>query len=128
MVNTVTNISEREIELVHSIHLIERSKGSNNPDFVNLLNELGSFFEGRHEYTQAERIYRRSFKIMSNIESEERNIQRLRIRTICNLGRVLRAQGRYNKAEKAFFRALIIAARIFGAEHIEFARVLKYLG
>jgi tetratricopeptide (TPR) repeat protein len=119
MMNTVNNVPERETELVHSIRLTEESKGSNCPDVVRLLNELGSLYEWRREYSEAERIYRRSLSLINKIESEERNIQRLRIRTICNLGRILRAQGRYEKAEQEFFKALVIANKTFGPAHLE---------
>src|SRR5262245_27411245 len=95
MMNNINNLSEREAELVHLIRLIERSEESNCPDLVILLNELGSLYEERCEYMEAEKIYRRSLSLISKIESGERNIQRLRIKTICNLGRTLRALGLY---------------------------------
>ena len=127
MVNINKN-SERENELILNIQFMEENGATGCPEFVKLLNELGSIHEGRHEFSEAEQIYLRSSKAMNAVFDHGRNVQRLRIKTICNLGRVLRLQAKHVKAERIFFKALVIADQSFGPTHIEFARVLRHLG
>jgi tetratricopeptide (TPR) repeat protein len=121
-------ITKKENEMMQVLPIMEKTDKSNSPDYVKLLNKLGFIYEERCEYAQAEKFYLLSVKAMHKIGDEGRNIQRLRIKTICNLGRILYIQRKYTKAEHVFFKAFVIAEQTFGPAHIEFARVLKYFG
>src|SRR5215470_17653368 len=127
-------VGEAEELFRRSIALFEQVEGPDHPDVAAVLGDLGAVLEDRCDYQAAEECYVRAATITEAIEPEpkiyedDEDVARLRLRSLNNLGRIHRTQGRYAQAEPIIRRALNFAERTFGAESLEMSGALNNLG
>src|SRR5436853_3765441 len=103
-----------------ALRLLEAAEGTDSPDVANVINSLAAIYENRCDYHEAERLYERAVNIVQDLDGDE-DVERLRLQSLANLGRIYRMQGRYSSAEPLLLRALALAEGRFGGECFETA-------
>ncbi len=91
---------------------------------ASLLNEAGSYYQDRGQYTAAEPLFMRALSIVEEVlDANHLDVAR----SLNNLAVLYRNQGRYNEAEPLFMRALSIFEEVLGAEHPDVATSVNNL-
>ncbi len=90
-----------------------------------LSNRIGNFLHGRSQFAAAEPFYARALEIRERKLGEEHPDT---LRSLNNLGVVLRVLKRYDEAEPIYIKTLELRKLILGAEHPETLSSLNNLG
>jgi tetratricopeptide (TPR) repeat protein len=83
--------------------------------------------EERNELTAARRLYQESNRLLMHA-GRDRRVAALRVRSLSGVAATLRKQGRYEASEKIYRRALSLAERELGREHLDVSIVLNDIG
>ncbi|HEX8335131.1 MAG TPA: tetratricopeptide repeat protein, partial [Pyrinomonadaceae bacterium] len=87
---------EAEELFSRALDMLTESEGEESPDVANVLSSLGAVGEHRCDYAGAEGHYARAAAIMeAHADSDDEDVRRLRLQTLCDLGRITRILGRY---------------------------------
>src|SRR5215471_7291936 len=127
-------VDEAERLFRRALALFEQVDGGEHLDAAAVLGDLGAVLEDRCDYLAAEECYVRAatiteaIEVESKIYTDDEDVARLRLRSLDNLGRIHRTQGRYAQAEPVIRRALNFAELTFGAESLEVSGALNNLG
>jgi tetratricopeptide (TPR) repeat protein len=98
-----------------ALKMLEQAEGDNHPDVGRALNTLGAIYENACNYRKAGRCYRRSVRIMTHFSGDTtREIVRLRVQSLQNLGRINLMTGRFAKAEPLLRTSLATTEEAFG--------------
>src|SRR5215510_10144092 len=127
-------VDEAEQFFRRALALFEQVDGGEHLDVAAVLGDLGAVLEAQCDYMAAEECYVRAatitvaIEVESKIYEDDEDVAQLRLRSLNNLGRIHRTQGRYAQAEPIIRRALNFAERTFGAESLEASGALNNLG
>src|SRR5262245_9274608 len=94
------------------------------PVVVGALDRAAKHSVDRGDYVTAAALYRRAVAALAKAPSE-RSVHRLRAQSLGSLATLARIQGRYDKADRLFRRALAIAEEAFGPGDLGLAVLLN---
>ena len=92
-------------ESLRILDVCEQAIGKIHPHKPDVLNQIGLLFQDEKRYEEAEKSYRDSLKIRTEILVAEHPSIAL---SLSNLASILESQGKYDEAEKLFLEALNI--------------------
>lgn len=127
-------VDEAEGLFRRSLAFFEQAEGPDHLDVAAVLGNLGALLEDKCDYQAAEECYVRAAAITEAIEDDsqsyedDRDVARLRLQSLDNLGRIHRTHGRYAQADLVVRRALDFAEWAFGSESLEASGALNNLG
>ena len=84
-----------------ALALCEQEVGPDHPDVANILNTLAGTYEDQDNYAEAEQLYQRSVAIMEGLTGS-REVETIRVQSLCGLAGLYRVQGRYSEAESGW--------------------------
>jgi tetratricopeptide (TPR) repeat protein len=91
-----------------------RVLGSEHPDTLASVDNLGSVLESQGKYEEAEAMHRRALEGSEKVLGREHPDT---LTSVSNLGMVLESQGKYKEAEAMHRRALEVREKVLGREH-----------
>jgi len=115
--------SEAERVFERSLSLQEKALGPNHHDLAVILHNLATAHSNLGNETKAKALSERSFAILENLGVENAIL----IRPLNNRASSLRHDGKYQDAEVLYKRALAIAEKSFGPNHIDVALIITNL-
>src|SRR5262249_35683114 len=87
--------------------------GESDPRYQAALRNLATFYRQRHNYAEAESLYRRAVAV----SEKDQETQRETATSLNELGLLLQEQARFSDAQAPFERALVIRKQIYGPNH-----------
>ena len=118
----VEQLRSRFIELTNKAR---EENGPESPEYIVMLNELGTLERGQYSFDAAEKYYLEALKASEKNGGETNGDYAT---TLNNLAGTYRMAGRYSKAEECFFHTLEIYRKTIGEEHMLYASALNNLG
>ncbi|MFN0152193.1 MAG: tetratricopeptide repeat protein [bacterium] len=118
--------AESRAHLEAALRINEARLGGDHADLAPILSWLGLIaIQGEGDASKAEALQRRAIDATVRSSGEDAAILSSRY---VNLGWVLETQGRFDEADSALSRALVLARDGYGPEHYKTGRCLNYLG
>ena len=108
-----------------SLQIIKEVQGELHPNYVTLLNNLGSLYKTQGNYPAAEQYYLESLRIRKEVLGENHPDYAT---SLNNLGGLYYNQGNYSAAEHYLLESLRIRKEVFGENHPDYATSLNNLG
>lgn len=106
------------------IEIRERLLGAGDPLIGDALQNLGSIYSGKKNYSEALSLYKRALSIFEKALGPE---NARTANTLHNLGWLYYVQSNLGKAEETFQRSLAVREKVFGPVHSEVALALDML-
>jgi tetratricopeptide (TPR) repeat protein len=98
--------------------------GLDNVELTKTLNSLATMQINLRQYADAEKSLKLSLSILEKVKGES-----LELANAHNaLGLLYARAGNFNEAEKAFYKAVVLKAKILGETHVDVATLLNNLG
>ncbi|MBI3797244.1 MAG: tetratricopeptide repeat protein [Deltaproteobacteria bacterium] len=108
----------------HALTIAMRNLGSEHPNVVNILNNLGTLRYDEHKYAEAESLYLQALAIREKILGQE---HRDVASSLNNLALLYESQGRYGEALSLYQKILAILQKTSGPGHPDVALSLNNL-
>src|SRR5688572_14114643 len=121
------NLAEAAKACQQSLRKLESALPGIHPDIANVLNTLARIRGDQGAFGEAERLSKRSIRMLENVHGDDNNVERIRIQSLCGLAGNYRIQGRYKKADPLYRAGLVLAQKVFGRDTLEVSAVLNDL-
>ena len=116
--------------LDRALRSFEKHFGSECPDVANVLNARGLVAETLGDVSLARASFERAVRIIKPVFEEtapDRDVARIHVQALNNLGQLERNVGHYDAAGRIFDEALQIARRWLGETDLDTSMILKSL-
>ncbi|MCK6511032.1 tetratricopeptide repeat protein [Myxococcota bacterium] len=110
-----------EAAYIEALEWQQAIKGDTHPDVSVLRNNLASIYHAQGRLDQAGALYRLALRSLDAAHPQHPSIPAI----LNNLGGICTTNGQYGEAEQAYQRALSVAEKVFGRDHLDVAGILE---